>query len=848
MADLGNQKIKDTYQLVLQTDASGNLQKLDGSTPNPFIINQNLRYLDGTTHPSGYVLVSDGSGNASWGAVAFSGDVYISGGSIEGTTIQLQTTSGNTISIPGLAWSSSTSGHISNSGLTGNVGIGTSTPNEKLTVAGDISGSTDVHVGNDLSVHNDAIINGSLDLIGGSAYIKDGGTTKIAFGTPSILKGGDWKLIDGLSFAFDTQSYFKAYRDTGTGRATLSSTNGGVDITSNSDVKINTSTLYLGNTTSEVTVQDNLVVNDDLTVNTNTLYASSSNSRVGVNTLYPDAVLSVTNSGTSEFTPFNLQGGDFTVVNNNTRIRFNSPANTTGLATKQLLQFTIGATTYIVTIDSVDAENVFLTENFTGPTTSSVDALNYNVGVLNRIFKVYDNHEPVFQVSGSTVMSGTTDLLDIFSTASMSGTVVSVGITGTDGIEVDSGSPITDSGTITLGLNDVDATKIADGSVTDTEFQYINTLSSNAQTQLDAKLPLAGGTMAGVIAMGTNKITGLGNPTAAQDATTKAYVDSLDVNYWSANTDGSITNSGNTDITTSGNLGISGNTSFGGTLSGTGTVTTLSPIVAASYNSTTSTSGYQLNGTKYLWRDGDYLQVGNTTGTVPNTDIIGKSINLQTATTINDNLTVTGNTNISGNTNINGNLGVSGNTDLPNFQNGTTIIQCSFSLKTFSTNNWASHPAAQGGLNTEFWTQDTGVDTLPALYQYYNTQNPTVGNPSPSQGAFCAPATGKLRKIVFNGANSTGALKGDDLEIEIARAPVTDGQSGLTYTQLTGITHTLPDNTAKRFIIDCNFGGSGVDVAANDVFLVAFKTTESSNAFIRINLSAYFEYSLPLIT
>ena len=39
------------------------------------------------------------------------------------------------------------------------------------------------------------------------------------------------------------------------------------------------------------------------------------------------------------------------------------------------------------------------------------------------------------------------------------------------------------------------------------------------------KLPLNGGTMAGAIAMGTNKITGMGDPTAAQDATTKTYVD-----------------------------------------------------------------------------------------------------------------------------------------------------------------------------------------------------------------------------------------------------------------------------------------------------------------------------------
>lgn len=36
----------------------------------------------------------------------------------------------------------------------------------------------------------------------------------------------------------------------------------------------------------------------------------------------------------------------------------------------------------------------------------------------------------------------------------------------------------------------VDATKIADGSVTNTEFQYINSLTSNAQTQLDNKEPL----------------------------------------------------------------------------------------------------------------------------------------------------------------------------------------------------------------------------------------------------------------------------------------------------------------------------------------------------------------------
>lgn len=44
------------------------------------------------------------------------------------------------------------------------------------------------------------------------------------------------------------------------------------------------------------------------------------------------------------------------------------------------------------------------------------------------------------------------------------------------------------SGNISVApASGIDATAIADGSVTSTEFQYINTLSSNAQTQLDTK-------------------------------------------------------------------------------------------------------------------------------------------------------------------------------------------------------------------------------------------------------------------------------------------------------------------------------------------------------------------------
>jgi len=66
----------------------------------------------------------------------------------------------------------------------------------------------------------------------------------------------------------------------------------------------------------------------------------------------------------------------------------------------------------------------------------------------------------------------------------------------------------------------IDATKIADGSVTSTEFQYINSLSSNAQDQIDLKAALASPALTG-------------NPTAPTQAAgnnstrlaTTAYVD-----------------------------------------------------------------------------------------------------------------------------------------------------------------------------------------------------------------------------------------------------------------------------------------------------------------------------------
>ena len=62
---------------------------------------------------------------------------------------------------------------------------------------------------------------------------------------------------------------------------------------------------------------------------------------------------------------------------------------------------------------------------------------------------------------------------------------------------------------------------------TATELNYVDGVTSAIQTQLDGKLDESGGTMTGALAMGTNKITGLGTPTDNTDAATKAYVDAV---------------------------------------------------------------------------------------------------------------------------------------------------------------------------------------------------------------------------------------------------------------------------------------------------------------------------------
>jgi hypothetical protein len=91
--------------------------------------------------------------------------------------------------------------------------------------------------------------------------------------------------------------------------------------------------------------------------------------------------------------------------------------------------------------------------------------------------------------TNSDATLGTDNITFTQVTPSNTGTVTSVGVQDSGASEFTiTGSPVTTSGNISLAINSINANKIHDGNVSNTEFGYLNGVTSGIQSQIDGKI------------------------------------------------------------------------------------------------------------------------------------------------------------------------------------------------------------------------------------------------------------------------------------------------------------------------------------------------------------------------
>ena len=181
-----------------------------------------------------------------------------------------------------------------------------------------------------------------------------------------------------------------------------------------------------------------------------------------------------------------------------------------------------------LTLSTINSTSIGATTPSTGAfTTLSGTSCTFTGGTINGMI-IGGTTPASASFTAVTTASGLTGNVTGNVTGNLTGNVVG-NVTGnlTGNVTATSGTSTFAGVTITGTLNMDSATT---GTIENLA-SPTNTNDAATKGYVDAadalKLALTGGTMSGVIAMGTSKITGLGDPTADQDAATKVYVDNL---------------------------------------------------------------------------------------------------------------------------------------------------------------------------------------------------------------------------------------------------------------------------------------------------------------------------------
>ena len=319
---------------------------------------------------------------------------------------------------------------------------------------------------------------------------------------------------------------------------TVASTNVTSDYHVNRRVKIvggNTGTIFgivasssfSTNTTINFTFDSGSISGSDTTVDVylGAPYTNPSVPVVNDNNLGTSQILPPSQNSVKQYVDTQITGQDLDISDGSTAIAIDLDSETLGLLGGTGIDSTASGNNVTLAIDSTVA-------TLTGSQTLTNKTINASNNTLSNIpnSALSNNSVNYGGISLSLGGSDTTPAFNLsdatnYPTSSLTGTI--------SNSQVASG---------------IDATKIADGSVTNSEFQFINTLSSNAQTQIDTKLTASNnlsdvanaGTSRTNLGLGTistqassnvaitgGSITGLGSPSNGSDATTKTYVDNL---------------------------------------------------------------------------------------------------------------------------------------------------------------------------------------------------------------------------------------------------------------------------------------------------------------------------------
>jgi hypothetical protein len=441
---------------------------------------------------------------------------------------------------------------------------------QDLYLSGGISASGNAAIGGTLAVSGATTLNSTLQVVGttllnGNVTLGDADTDNITFSgevisaiTPSTTNAYDlgtstkeWRdlYLDGTAHV-DTLDVDENAGIIGnlevTGNTTLTGTLGvtgdatvanlsATGTTTITSVDLNSGAIdgaVIGSASPAAGTFTTLNANTSLTAATADINGGTLDGvTIGGTTSAPATVTSLTATGTSTLSTVDINAGaiDGTTIG--------ATSHTTGKFTT--LQSTGAATLATVNIDggtidgtaiggSATSSGAFTTVSasggFTGDLTGDVTG-NVTGNVTGAI-----TGNVTGNLTGNVTSSGSSS----FNNVTIDGTLnMNAGTTATI---TNLTSPTNTNDAATKGYVDTQVANLVDSApgTLDTLNELAAALdddpnfSTTITNSIATKLPLAGGTMTGAIAMGTNKITGAGDPTAAQDAATKNYVDNQD--------------------------------------------------------------------------------------------------------------------------------------------------------------------------------------------------------------------------------------------------------------------------------------------------------------------------------